>query len=79
MSINWNYSTKKLWREVANIGAEDTITKFSNLNCNQIAMGYGRNNTSGLFRYYKVQLYNRSLSDEEISINNRSDKIRFDM
>lgn len=79
LNINWNYSTKKLWREVGNIGVENTISKFSNLNCNQIAMGYGKQSTSGLYRYYKVQLYNRSLSDEEMSINNRNDKIRFDM
>ena len=78
-NINWNYSTKKLLRNIGSNENEVTITKFSNLNCSQIAMGYGRNNTCGLFRYHKVQLYNRSLSDEEMSVNNRNDKIRFDM
>lgn len=78
-SANWNYDTKKLIRMTGSNETEVTITKFTNINCSQIAMGYGRNNTCGLFRYHKVQLYNRSLSDEEMSVNNRNDKIRFDM
>lgn len=77
ITANWNQSTKKLIRTAGDKKSEVTVSKFDNLNCSKIAMGYVRDTTCGLYRYYKVQLYNRSLSDEEMEINNKADKVRF--
>lgn len=79
ITANWNQSTKKLIRTAGDKKSEVTVSKFDNLNCSKIAMGYVRNTTCGLYRYYKVQLYNRSLSDEEMEINNKADKVRFNI
>lgn len=79
ITANWNQSTKKLIRTAGDKKSEVTVSKFDNLNCSKVAMGYVRNTTCGLYRYYKVQLYNRSLSDEEMEINNKADKVRFNI
>ena len=79
INANWNYSNKKLIDAKGNMNIEVTISQFDNINVSKIAMGHGRKSGSGLFRYYSVQLYNRSLTDEEMSVNNRNDKIRFNL
>lgn len=79
ITANWNQTTKRLVRTAGDKKKEVTVNKFDNLNCSKIAMGYVRNTTCGLYRYYKVQLYNRSLSDEEMEINNKADKVRFNI